>query len=439
MGNLLFFEEKKQSTMVFEEGIAKAFYKYDDDEEAFLVLLFATARRKKRVKKWTYDRIDWGCHLQELRYTRKFQSRYHMSESSFNKLVCILTPKIGINELQSMRSTGGNDPITPEMTVGAGLRFLGGEYVKSIADIYGMSDKSAERIINNFLEAVDSNESIGVHLPDTPAKLKECADAWDGLSSAFGVYHGAVGAIDGWLCCIEKPKRQSNPTDYFSGHYQRYGLNIQAVCDANLRFIYISIKAPGRTNDARAYSRCLGLRRWVQSLPDEYYIIGDNAYTLTNKLLIPFSGAAKLQTYNRTYNFYLSQLRIRIEMAFGRLTTKWRIFRRNLDFHLEKTAMICRVAAILHNFVINNDNLDFSNSVELGEFGVDELEDGPNNNRGYLPTLPAQPANDGLNEVEGCRRNRIVSEIIERDMRRPTHNLRRNEELDEVSVYYGDE
>ena len=61
-------------------------------------------------------------------------------------------------------------------------------------------------------------------------------------------------------------------------------------------------------------------------MPDDFFLVGDNAYPLSDKLLIPFSGATKHRTYCRTYNFYLSQLRIRIEMAFGRLSTKWRIF-----------------------------------------------------------------------------------------------------------------
>ena len=152
---------------------------------------------------------------------------------------------------------------------------------------------------------------------------------WNDHSSAGNLYYGVVGAIDGWLACTNAPA-VLNTVDYFSGHYFRYGLNVQAVCDANLRFIFMTTNSPGKTNDARAYSRCSEFRNWVDNLPEEYFIIGDNAYLLTNKMLIPFSGADRFDEYKRTYNFYLCQLWIRIEMAFGRLTTKWRIFRSNL-------------------------------------------------------------------------------------------------------------
>ena len=66
-------------------------------------------------------------------------------------------------------------------------------------------------------------------------------------------FYGCLSAIDGWLCTTEKPSDVLNPIEFCSGHYQRYGLNVQAMCDANLRFSYISVAASGGTNDSRAF------------------------------------------------------------------------------------------------------------------------------------------------------------------------------------------
>ena len=127
-------------------------------------------------------------------------------------------------------------------------------------------------------------------------------------------------------CVVPIKSTVHSSVDYYSGRYQRYGINIQAVCNSKLRFIYFGVVAPGKTNNLRASNCCEKLQQWIQSLLEDYFLVGDNAYTLANNLLIPFNRAAKHKTYNRTYNFYLSQLHIYIEMAFGRLTTKWRIF-----------------------------------------------------------------------------------------------------------------
>ena len=91
-----------------------------------------------------------------------------------------------------------------------------------------------------FLDAVEYDDTLRILMPTTDNQLKTCADAWNSLSGAFGVYYGVVGAIDGWLACIEKPT-VSNDTHYFSGHYQQFDMNIQAVCDANLRDLSTSL------------------------------------------------------------------------------------------------------------------------------------------------------------------------------------------------------
>ncbi len=42
---------------------------------------------------------------------------------------------------------------------------------------------------------------------------------------------GCLGAIDGWLAFTEKPYNASNQVNHDSGHYQCYGMNVQAMCD----------------------------------------------------------------------------------------------------------------------------------------------------------------------------------------------------------------
>ena len=149
--------------------------------------------------------------------------------------------------------------------------------------------------------------------------------------------------------------------------------------------MFVGACSPGRTNDCRAFSRLIELRKWFAKLPAEYFIVGDNAYPLDDSLQIPFSGSQKKNSYNRAFCFYLSQLRIRVEMAFGLLTVKWRIFRTNLMGSLELRLRIIRVAMKLHNYVINADRLGLGDSFEpeLEALVGNGIPDG---NRGYLPS-----------------------------------------------------
>jgi DDE superfamily endonuclease len=54
-----------------------------------------------------------------------------------------------------------------------------------------------------------------------------------------------------------------------------------------------------------------------------------------------------------TYNFYISQMRTRIEMAFGQLTTKWRILNSPLNIKIRNIGKIFLSLIRLHNHCIN--------------------------------------------------------------------------------------
>ena len=154
-------------------------------------------------------------------------------------------------------------------------------------------------------------------------------------------------------------------------------------------------------------------------------------------MIIPFSGSQKHDEYKRSYNFYLSQQRIRIEMAFGRLTTKWRIFCRNLDFSTAYNSKIVEAACKLHNYVLNEDNEDFSNitSSNNEDWGVDALNQGPENNKGYLTNQTYRGVNDDSNDIASSRQAKILQEITELDLQRPLYNKMRNNDLDYDTNY----
>ena len=138
---------------------------------------------------------------------------------------------------------------------------------------------------------------------------------------------------------------------FFSGNKGHYGMNLQAMCGPDLRFLAFSFRMPGATNDARAWALS-AMQGSVESLPEPFYIVGDNAYPNTAKLLTPFPGR-KLAPDQDNYNFYLSQLRIRIEMAFGLLVGRWGILWRPARLSLGNLGRTVHALIRLHNFCIS--------------------------------------------------------------------------------------
>ena len=251
--------------------------------------------KKTRKVKWQHRRADWNYHRHMLSYTGRFENRFRMEENHFDRLLDELRTPLTVSFKHSLSSTSGNQPIAPEVILACGLRFLGlGENPPGLADTYGMSVSSAKRVIRMFLNAVDYNTTcpdLQVVLPDPNdrVELDKLADEWEGVSTGGNVLSGHLGALDGWLPRTEAPRDVNNQGDYWSGHYQCFGLNCQALCDPDLLYMFFCVSAPGKCNDNRAFGRCKGLKEWLAALPDEYFVGGDNAYTVTRKLLTPFT------------------------------------------------------------------------------------------------------------------------------------------------------
>ena len=117
-------------------------------------------------------------------------------------------------------------------------------------------------------------------------------------------------------------------------------------------------------------------------------------------------------------------------MAFGRLTTKWRIFRSDLvsEHGIEKNCQIIRVGMKLHNYVINCDRLNFRNvpDSDLETLEYEPLLDGPAGNVGYLPTPFEDLIEVAADATDADRRNAIVEGVKERGLERPDRNIERN-------------
>jgi len=90
----------------------------------------------------------------------------------------------------------------------------------------------------------------------------------------------------------------------------------------------------------------------VQELPDGYFVAADNEYTLSTTLLILYSGKDKQVSSKGTYNFFLSQLLIHIEQAFGLLVSKGQIFKKPLEVKFWHTALIIEATFCLLNICV---------------------------------------------------------------------------------------
>ncbi|ETI44645.1 hypothetical protein F443_10667 [Phytophthora nicotianae P1569] len=213
-------------------------------------------------------RLKWGVHKQTLLLEGQFERCYRMSALSFDKLLALVRPAVLRDELQSERRTDDH--------------CLAGWEQHAHYTLPGWS--------------------VLVRLLRRDYRCDGCAA----------------------LCQIRAPSAREVPdvAAFFSGHYQMYGLNVQAICDSLCRFTGYCFDSPGKVGDSIAFKKW-SLSDEIMRLPDCYYIVGDNAYPLSDALLVPYTKVEVKTRKDSDFNFYLSQLRIRIEMSFGFLVNKW--------------------------------------------------------------------------------------------------------------------
>lgn len=304
-------------------------------------------RRRRRHRRKAEDL------LQESVDDGLFEREFRMSHASFRKLVELLKDDLSPKNIKRTRC----DYIDPTSKVMMSLRwFAGGQYIDQCR-IHGISKSAFFKCVNQVVKAIGKNPEIGV--PKWPETVEECdeyASEWAALSGPSGVrglFTTVIGMLDGILISTRSPSKEevNNPEDYRSGHKKRIGINCQAMCDAKLRFIFVSVKCPGKTHDLKAYEHS-ELSRMVENLPEGYWCGGDNAYVNSEHLIVPLPGR-NLSVANDAFNYYLSQLRIRIECAFGLLVARWGVLWRPLRGKVRNWPRVIKAVCQLHNYCID--------------------------------------------------------------------------------------
>jgi len=175
-----------------------------------------------------------------------------------------------------------------------------------------------------------------------------------------------LGAIDGKHVRITKPPKTGS--DYYN-YKKFFSKVILAVVDAQKKFVYVDVGAPGSCGDATLFAespfrrsaeagtlnipppkRLPGERRSARPFP--YFFVADDAFALKPWIMKPY-GSRLLTEDQRTYNYRISRARMVVECAFGMLSQRFQCLLNGLkqktDESLDSVIMCC---IMLHNFLV---------------------------------------------------------------------------------------
>jgi hypothetical protein len=309
---------------------------------------------RKRKRKYVNDIFsELGDH-----YVRR---AYRMDVNSFWKLCRILKPHMPIPSTMNKKHRNGakNGLIPTPSKISCALRYFAGGSPYDISVVHGISHTEVFRSIWNVVDAVNACPELGFVYPKDWNEQQTIADGFKRVSR--GIFNCCAGAIDGILIWIEKPSDKHcdlsgcGAKKFFCGRKKKFGLNMQATCDHEKRFLDIYLRHPASTSDYLAFcSSPLFFKMETNDfMKPGLCIFGDNAYVNAPYMATPYKSVK--DGSKDAYNFFHSNCRITIECAFGMLVHRWGILCKPMSTKLpiSKVTSVVRCLCRLHNFCIN--------------------------------------------------------------------------------------
>lgn len=180
-------------------------------------------------------------------------------------------------------------------------------------------------------------------------------------------FPNCVGALDGKHIRLRCPKNSGSMFFNYKGYFS---IVLQALVDANYRFINIDVGGYGKQSDGGTFKASRLYKKLIDgslnlpknsalpgsSLVMPYVIIADEAYPLLKNLLKPYS-RQDLNAEREYFNKRLSRARRTVECAFGILRSKWQILDKPILTNVELADKIVKAVCILHNTIIDKEGI----------------------------------------------------------------------------------
>jgi hypothetical protein len=181
----------------------------------------------------------FGCNL--LKYIP-------MKKASFKLLYAILLPRLDVKFLPGGGGKCGHHStyiISSKIRLSIALRYFAGGSVYDIMLVHGVSLVSIYVSMWGVVDAINSTPELDFHFPNHEQQ-QEIATGFCRQSGARS--NNVVGVIDGLVVCTLMPCLSEclfmncGQANFQCHQKDEYGLNLQAICNHNLKFTWIEMK-----------------------------------------------------------------------------------------------------------------------------------------------------------------------------------------------------
>lgn len=292
----------------------------------------------------------------------EFRAHFKMTKSAARDFVKIIESEI---RWKSNR-TVACDPMTQFLIT---LQILvTGNFQITDGRLFNVRQSHVAKTFARVVRAIARKRSQFIQFHQSTRAIKETIEKFYSIAR----FPKVIGAIDGthipWTANrVINRERFRNRKGFLS-------INVQAVVDADMKFMDVVARWPGSVHDARIYGMSK-IASELENLEYEGYLLGDNGYPLRKRLMVPVKKAQSRAEKN--FNLSLARTRNIIERSFGAWKKKFFYLSLAIRTKLETTQAAIIACAVLWNFLKSREDFleETAESCESEEQPNNEFDD----------------------------------------------------------------
>lgn len=264
-----------------------------------------------------------------------FKMRYRLSK---NTVIILLN---GIKESLEY-VTNRNFPVSPMNQLLITLRYYAtGSFQAVLGDHINVHKSTVCRIIPRVTRQIASLRNQFIKMPETQPQIRETITDFYRIRR----FPCVLGAIDCSHIKIQSPG--GNNGELFRNRKGWFSINVQAVCNAHLKFMDIIARWAGSVHDSTIFNDSHLKANLEGGLYPNCHLLGDSGYACKSYLLTPLLNPTT--PAEQRYNNAHIKTRTTIERTFGVWKRRFPCLAVGMRLEISKVLEIIVATAVLHN------------------------------------------------------------------------------------------
>ncbi|CAI6346974.1 unnamed protein product [Macrosiphum euphorbiae] len=309
----------------------------EDDDFNDLMVMIVFPRRQRNFR----QRADHFTHWRD----DEFFDRYRLSKTSVRFIINLIGDRI-------CSRTDWNHAVSSEHKVLLTLRYYAtGSMLVVCGDFIGVHKSTASRIVKLVSHEIALLRPLFVHFPNNEMEIKQVKQDFYNIAK----FPLVIGALDCTHVKIRSPGGDN--AEMYRNRKSFFSINVQTICDANLKIQDIVARWPGSSHDSTIFNNSAIRGKFERGEMQNCLLVADSGYaqrdfvmTLVGNpgsLIDPASGitAAAVDKYNES----LIRTRNTVERSYGVWKRRFPILATGINVKRTSSQSIIVATAVLHN------------------------------------------------------------------------------------------